>query len=155
MSSSARLVREFSSVAATAQFAARVGGLLRPGDAVLLAGPLGAGKTEFARALLRHLSGEPQLEVPSPSYTLVQSYETRLGRVYHFDLWRIAGPRGLAELGWEEAREGIVLVEWPDRLGALRPEPALTIEMEPTGESARRAVLTGWPDRLSALAQSG
>lgn len=148
------LVQELPSVDATARLAARVGELLRVGDAVLLSGPLGVGKTEFARALLRHLTGDPALEVPSPTYTLVQSYDTRLGPVYHFDLWRIAGPGGLAELGWEEAQSGIVLVEWPDRLGASRPEHALTIELEPTGESSRRAVLTGWPDQLAAIARS-
>jgi tRNA threonylcarbamoyladenosine biosynthesis protein TsaE len=154
MSPALPVVCELPSVAATWRLAARVGDLLRSGDTVLLAGPLGAGKTEFARALLRHLSGEPDLDVPSPSYTLVQRYDTRLGPVYHFDLWRIAGPTGLAELGWEEARDGIVLVEWPDRLGALRPDDALTVEIETTGRTSRRIVLAGWPERLSALAQS-
>lgn len=153
MSLSSRLVHELPSLAATARLAERVGDLLRSGDAVLLTGPLGAGKTAFARALLRSLTGEPELDVPSPSYTLVQSYDTRVGAVYHFDLWRIAGPGGLAELGWQEARDGIVLVEWPDRLGPLRPEQALTVEIEPTGESSRCAVLSGWPDRLAALAR--
>jgi tRNA threonylcarbamoyladenosine biosynthesis protein TsaE len=153
MSALSRLVRELPSPVATAQLAAHVADLLQPGDAVLLAGPLGAGKTEFARALLRHRTGAPTLEVPSPSYTLVQRYDTRRGPVYHFDLWRIGGPRGLAELGWEEAREDIVLVEWPDRLGALRPEGALTVEIETTGEASRRAVLSGWSGRLAALAR--
>ncbi len=139
-------------LAATKQLAARVGERLRAGDAVLLDGPLGAGKTEFARALLRHLTGDEGLEVPSPSYTLVQSYETRLGPVHHFDLWRLDGSRDLAELGWDEAREGIVLVEWPDRLGQLRPRDALTVDLAPTGADARRALLSGWPDRIAGLA---
>jgi tRNA threonylcarbamoyladenosine biosynthesis protein TsaE len=144
-------IRELPDLSATQAFAAEIGGLLRPGDTVLLEGPLGAGKTEFARALLRHLSGDPALEVPSPSYTLVQGYETRLGPVYHFDLWRLDGPAALAELGWEEARAGIVLVEWPERLGALRPTAALTIALSPTGPDSRRAVLSGWAERIAGL----
>ena len=99
----------------------RVAALARPGDAILLDGPLGAGKTAFARAFLRAATGDPRLEVPSPSFTLVQSYDTGLGPVHHFDLWRLGGPGGLAELGWDEACADIVLVEWPDRLGAAWP----------------------------------
>ncbi len=118
---------------------------------MLLEGPLGAGKTELARALLRALTGDAALDVPSPSYTLVQSYDTPRGPLAHFDLWRLDGPADLAELGWDEAREGIVLVEWPDRLGALRPADALTLRLAPEAETARRAVLTGWPDRIGRL----
>jgi tRNA threonylcarbamoyladenosine biosynthesis protein TsaE len=110
--------------------AARVAACLRPGDAVLLEGPLGAGKTAFARALLRSATGDAALDVPSPSYTLVQSYDSPLGPIHHFDLWRLDGPGALAELGWEEARAAIVLVEWPDRLGALRPHDALHIALQ-------------------------
>lgn len=142
------LVRDLPDLAATEALAARIADLLRPGDAVLLDGPLGAGKTEFARAVLRRLTGDPTLEVPSPSYTLVQTYQTKSGPVHHFDLWRIEGPREVMELGWDEARGGIVLVEWPDRLGTLRPEVALAIALQPVGEQARRAVLSGWPDRI-------
>ena len=89
--------------------------------------------------------------MPSPSYTLLQSYDTPLGPVHHYDLWRLAGPGDLAELGWDEARAGIVLVEWPDRLGALRPADALTVALRHAGAEARAAVLTGWPDRLDRL----
>jgi tRNA threonylcarbamoyladenosine biosynthesis protein TsaE len=118
-------------LAATQRLAAAVAALARPGDAILLDGPLGAGKTAFARAFLRAAAGDPALEVPSPTFTLVQSYETRLGPVHHFDLWRLDGPSALPELGWDEARDDIVLVEWPDRLGALRPPDALTIALAP------------------------
>ena len=90
--------------------------------------------------------------MPSPTFTLVQSYDTRIGTVHHFDLWRLDGPGGLAELGWEEARDDIVLVEWPDRLGALRPQDALTVALHPTGDDSRRAVLSGWPDRIGRIA---
>ena len=134
-------------VADTEDLGRAVADRLRGGDAVLLDGPLGAGKTVLARALLRRLAGNDALEVPSPSYTLVQTYETRLGPVHHFDLWRLDGPRALPELGWDEAREGIVLVEWPDRLGPLRPPDALSVSLLLDEHDARRAELTGWEDR--------
>jgi tRNA threonylcarbamoyladenosine biosynthesis protein TsaE len=144
-------VIELPDQAATEALAAAVARLARLGDTILLEGDLGAGKTAFARAFLRAATGDPALEVPSPTFTLVQSYDTPIGTVHHFDLWRLDGPGGLVELGWEEAREGIVLVEWPDRLGALRPTDALTITLHPTGADSRRATLSGWPDRLGQL----
>lgn len=124
--------------------------LLRPGDAVLLDGPLGAGKTALARALLRALAADPALEVPSPSYTLVQTYDTPIGSVHHYDLWRLDGADAVAELGWDEARDGVVLVEWPDRLGPLRPDGALLVALRPAGGDARTAELHGWPSRWPA-----
>jgi tRNA threonylcarbamoyladenosine biosynthesis protein TsaE len=133
---------------ATEALAAHVADNARPGDAILLQGPLGAGKTAFARAFLRHAAGNAGLDVPSPSYTLVQSYETRLGPVHHFDLWRLDGPLSVVELGWDELTEDIVLVEWPERLGDLRPDAALEIDFTPIDEHARRARLTGWEGRL-------
>ncbi len=135
-------------LAATFALAARVAAIMRPGDAILLEGPLGAGKTAFARALLRAATANPTLEVPSPTFTLMQSYETKRGMVHHFDLWRLTGPDGLIELGWDDARDDIVLVEWPDRLGPLAPHQALTIRLVPGVEEARIAHLHGWPDRL-------
>lgn len=139
-------------LAATEALAARVAALARPGDAILLAGPLGAGKTAFARAFLRAASRDRRLEVPSPTFTLVQSYDTPIGAVHHFDLWRLDGPRGLAELGWDEARGDIVLVEWPDRLGAEAPEDALRITLALGAGEARHAMIAGWPDRIGRLA---
>lgn len=138
--------------AATGRLAARLAARARRGDAILLEGPLGAGKSTFARAFLRAASGDPALEVPSPTFTLVQGYDLPAGPAFHFDLWRLDGPADLSELGWDEAREGIVLVEWPDRLGALRPDDALTIALAPGAtEDARIATLAGWPDRLGGL----
>ena len=143
---------ELPCLAATDALAASVAALARTGDSILLQGELGAGKSVFARAFLRTASGDPTLEVPSPTFTLVQSYHTQIGPVHHFDLWRLNGPGGLAELGWEEARDGIVLLEWPDRLGVLRPADALTVALHLTGADSRRAVLSGWPDRLDRIA---
>ena len=139
-------------LAATEHLAARVAGLARPGDAILLAGPLGAGKTAFARAFLRAATDDRRLEVPSPSFTLVQSYNTRIGVVHHFDLWRVEGRGGLAELGWDEARGDIVLVEWPDRLGAAAPDDALVITLTLGAGETRHATLTGWLGRIGRLA---
>jgi tRNA threonylcarbamoyladenosine biosynthesis protein TsaE len=139
--------------AATEALAARLAARARPGDAILLEGPLGAGKSTLARAFLRAASGDPSLEVPSPTFTLVQGYDLPVGAAHHFDLWRLDGPADLAELGWEEAREGIVLVEWPDRLGPLAPAEALTVSLAPgAAEEERIAILTGWPGRLAGIA---
>jgi tRNA threonylcarbamoyladenosine biosynthesis protein TsaE len=146
-----KLSRELPDLVATLTLAAAVAALARAGDTILLDGPLGAGKTEFARAFLRAASGDPALEVPSPTFTLVQSYDTPRFRAAHFDLWRLAGPTDLAELGWDEARDGLVLVEWPDRLGELRPADALDVSLTMTGDTARRAMLSGWPDRIGRL----
>jgi len=143
-------------LAATGRLAARLAPAARPGDALLLAGPLGAGKSAFARAFLRAATGDPALEVPSPSFTLVQSYDLpHGGQAHHFDLYRLAGPEEVAELGWEEALDGIVLVEWAERLGALAPRDALRIALAPgAGEEARIATLEGWPDRLPRLLEA-
>lgn len=140
---------ELPNLAATEALAARIAGLARAGDAILLEGELGAGKTALARAFLRAATDDPALEVPSPTFTLVQSYATPRGMVHHFDLWRLNGPAALAELGWDEAREDIVLVEWPDRLGSLRPDDALTVALQITGVTSRRVVLLGWPGRIA------
>jgi tRNA threonylcarbamoyladenosine biosynthesis protein TsaE len=143
-----------SDLAATRALATRLAAALRPGDVVLLEGPLGAGKSEFARALLRAAAGDPALEVPSPSFTLVQHYDLPgIGPAWHFDLYRLRGPEEVAELGWEEARQGVVLVEWPDRLGSLAPEGALRIALAPgAGEEEREVALSGWPtERLAAV----
>jgi len=146
---------ELSDLAATEALAARIAALVRPGDTILLEGDLGAGKTAFARALLRAASADPALEVPSPTFTLVQSYATSIGTVHHFDLWRLDGPRGLGELGWDEARDGIVLVEWPDRLGPDVPEDALTLTLAIAGPTQRRVTLSGSGEWRVRLAPAG
>ncbi|MDG6094498.1 tRNA (adenosine(37)-N6)-threonylcarbamoyltransferase complex ATPase subunit type 1 TsaE [Acetobacter sp. AN02] len=145
--------------AATRALACRLALLARPGDVILLEGPLGAGKSTFARAFVRARAQDPALDVPSPTFTLVQVYEFPDGDIAHFDLWRLDGEEALEEIGWDEARAGIVLAEWPDRLGSLLPPEALRIILRPvsgviaTGEDGeedcpREAVLAGWEGRL-------
>ncbi|HUW80318.1 MAG TPA: tRNA (adenosine(37)-N6)-threonylcarbamoyltransferase complex ATPase subunit type 1 TsaE [Acidocella sp.] len=128
--------------AATQDLAKKLSARAKPGDVLLLEGPLGAGKTSFARAFIRALTGDSTLQVPSPTFTLVQQYETPAATLWHYDLWRLDNHRALEELGWDEAQEGIVLVEWPDRLGPLTPAHALrlTISLKPPG---REIVLEG------------
>jgi tRNA threonylcarbamoyladenosine biosynthesis protein TsaE len=137
--------------AATEALAARLASVARAGDCILLEGPLGAGKTALARAFLCAAAGDPELEVPSPSFTLVQIYDTRIGPVFHYDLWRLDGSDSLAELDWEDALDAVVLVEWPDRLGTLRPAEALTITLRLGDGEAREATLTGQNDRLRSI----
>jgi tRNA threonylcarbamoyladenosine biosynthesis protein TsaE len=138
-------------LAATESLAGRLASVARAGDCILLEGPLGAGKTALARAFLRAAAGDPAMEVPSPSFTLVQIYDTKIGPVFHYDLWRLDGPSSLAELDWEDALDGIVLVEWPDRLGPLRPAEALTITLRLGDGEAREATLAGWEARIAGL----
>jgi tRNA threonylcarbamoyladenosine biosynthesis protein TsaE len=110
---------------ATQKLAESLAAKARPGDILLLEGPLGAGKTSFSRAFIRALAGDPKLEIPSPTFTLVQSYQTPKGEIWHYDLWRLIDHYAMEELGWDEAAQKIVLVEWPDRLGPLTPPQAL------------------------------
>jgi tRNA threonylcarbamoyladenosine biosynthesis protein TsaE len=149
------LIIDLEDEAATAALAARVGSLLRPGDVVALRGDLGAGKTAFARALIQSL-GDPDDEVPSPTFTLVQTYETPAGSIWHFDLYRLSGADEVIELGWDEVRaDGIALVEWPDRLGPLLPPDRLDITISfGASPDARQATLTShgdWADRLEPV----
>ena len=130
--------RALADAQATADFGARLAPHLRAGDAVLLEGPLGAGKSHLARAVIRART-TPEEEVPSPSYTLVQTYEGRDGTaIWHADLHRLSGPEEAWELGLAEAFEdAICLVEWPDRLGPLAPPDALRLTLAPEGEGRR------------------
>lgn len=126
--------------AATARLGQAVARMLRPGDAVCLYGPLGAGKSTLARALIRALTS-PDEDVPSPTFTLVQTYEARFP-VAHFDLYRLGSADEAAELGLDEALdEGVAVIEWPQRLEGRLPHCRLDIEIEIDGE-ARRARLT-------------
>jgi tRNA threonylcarbamoyladenosine biosynthesis protein TsaE len=129
--------------AATERLGAALAVRLRPRDVVALQGGLGAGKTTLARAILRAASGDPTLVVPSPTFTLVEVYDTPRGAFWHFDLYRLEASEQVFELGWEEARaEGIALVEWAERLGRLLPKERLTVSLAVEG-AGRHADLEG------------
>ena len=134
--------------AATERLGAALADRLRARDVVALEGGLGAGKTTLARAILRAAADDAALVVPSPTFTLVEVYDTAKGVFWHFDLYRLEEAPQVFELGWEEARaDGIVLVEWAERLGMLLPEERLTVTLAIEGEG-RRATLQG-EDRLA------
>lgn len=144
--------REFDE-AGMAAFAARLAPFLQVCDCITLSGDLGAGKSSFARALIHALGGPA--EVPSPTFTLVQGYETAKGPLSHFDLYRLKTADEIYELGWEEALSGICLVEWPERLGSLLPHAALAIRFDfPQHQQSRVLTLKGsaaWATRLVSL----
>lgn len=146
---------DLPNLAATEALARRLAALWQPGDVIALRGDLGAGKTELARFAIRAALAA-SVEVPSPTFTLVQIYQTAPAPVWHFDLYRLSDADEVVELGWSEARAGgIVLVEWPDRLGALLPEDCLEICLRETKlPEGRTALLTAgpaWQDRLQGL----
>jgi tRNA threonylcarbamoyladenosine biosynthesis protein TsaE len=133
----------------TAAIACRIASLLQPGDVILLKGDLGSGKSTFARAVIRALCGE-QTEVPSPTFTLVQTYEAPSFVVWHFDLYRLKNPEEIYELGIEEASlSGVSLIEWPERMGAIMPRNRLEIEFSYGSQENERILrFTGWKNRL-------
>jgi tRNA threonylcarbamoyladenosine biosynthesis protein TsaE len=142
--------------AATAALAARLAPLATAGDVVALRGTLGSGKTSFARAFIAARAGRA-VEVPSPTFTLVQAYELPDGAIWHFDLYRLARADDAIELGIDEAfATAISLIEWPERLGDLLPMQRLDLTLVFDG-AGRRAVLAagdGWPTRLAGLARA-
>lgn len=139
---------------ATTRLGHALSALLRPGDTVLLEGPIGAGKSHVARAIIQHrLALEDRMEdIPSPTFTLVQTYETERAEIWHADLYRLSDPDEIIELGLDTAfQTGICLIEWPDRLGTDRPDHALTLTLTPNGDG-RMATLRGasdWAARLT------
>ena len=144
---------------ATRRLAIDISSILKPGDLVTLSGDLGAGKTAFARALIRHLAADDTLDVPSPTFTLVQTYTLPRFTVVHADLYRVGHPGELAELGVDDdAGNSVVLLEWPDRAGDVLPPDRLDIALTLTaqgGPNQRHAELTaygGFAARLERLA---
>ena len=138
--------------AAMAAFAAKLAPLVRIGDTLLLSGDIGAGKSAFARGLIRAKLGRME-DVPSPTFTLVQTYDTDDGEIWHCDLYRLTHPDEALELGLDEAFEtAICLIEWPDRLGDAAPEGALNLSFV-AGPSAHHVTISGseeWQTRLRA-----
>ncbi|MDW3223672.1 MAG: tRNA (adenosine(37)-N6)-threonylcarbamoyltransferase complex ATPase subunit type 1 TsaE [Paracoccaceae bacterium] len=131
---------------ATASAAALLASQLRSGDTILLHGTIGAGKTHFARAIVQSLLTAPE-DVPSPTFTLVQTYQTRFGPLWHSDLYRIGAMDEIEELGLLDAFDvAICLVEWPDRLGTLCPASALNIWLEDGTNEDERKLTATWVD---------
>jgi tRNA threonylcarbamoyladenosine biosynthesis protein TsaE len=115
--------------AATARLGAAIARLVRTGEAVCLSGPLGAGKSTLARALVRALT-TPDEDVPSPTFTLVQFYEGRGLKIAHFDLYRLTNPDEAYEIGLDEALDdGAAVIEWPERLDGHLPPDRLDVEI--------------------------
>ena len=133
---------------ATARFAADIATILEPGDLVTLSGDLGAGKTTFARALIRYLSGDDAIEVPSPTFTLIQTYELSRFALVHADLYRLSSAAELAELGFDDLPTGtVLLLEWPDRAAGLLPPNRLDIAFTLTPQldaDVRNVRVTGY-----------
>lgn len=137
---------------ATARLGAWLADRLGAGDCLALAGPIGAGKSHLARALIRARLGRPDEDVPSPSFTLVQTYPADV-EIWHADLYRLSHPDEVLELGLDEAfARAITLVEWPERMGNALPADAIRLQLVPDGD-ARRAVITlpGRPALAAAL----
>lgn len=149
---------ELEDEAATSRLAGDVAQLVGPGDLVTLSGDLGSGKTTFARALVRLLTGGPELEVPSPTFSLIQVYEAGAFAIVHADLFRIDKPADIGEIGFEEASEGaLVLLEWPERAGSLLESDRLDICFaldKDRGQTYRTAVLTGFGAFAARLAEA-
>ncbi len=148
----ARLVLTLPDPAATDALAARMAPHLGAGDVLLLDGPIGAGKSHFARALIRARLGQDQ-EVPSPTFTLVQTYG-EAPEIWHADLYRLTHPDEALELGLDDALlNALCLIEWPERLGSACPRSALRLQFALQGEGRILTVMAPapWVPRLSTL----
>jgi tRNA threonylcarbamoyladenosine biosynthesis protein TsaE len=139
--------------ASTLDLGRRLGARLSPGDVVCLSGGLGAGKTTLARGAIEAWTGQPE-EAPSPTYTLVQTYEGARGQLWHVDLYRLKRPDEAWELGLEDAFfDAACLIEWPERLEGQLPRERLDIALTQDGDG-RRAVLSGagrWSSRVDTI----
>jgi tRNA threonylcarbamoyl adenosine modification protein YjeE len=156
MTDPATLTRDLPTPDATAALAAGLAPALSAGDVLLLAGEIGAGKTHFARALIRArlaAAGAPPEDIPSPTFTLVQTYAAGPVEIWHADLYRLTDPQEVEELGLLSAFDtALCLVEWPDRLGSLAPRGALYLAFGavPGGDADSRRMVARGPARLIA-----
>ncbi len=147
---------ELADLAATGLFAEDVSLALKPGDCLCLSGDLGAGKSTFARALIRAMAAGEREDVPSPTFTLVQTYEADIA-IWHADLYRLSAEDEVYELGLDEAFEtAAALIEWPDRLGAATPARALRVELDFGSRGEGRIAVfqpqgPGWAPLIDAL----
>lgn len=120
----------------TAEAAKTLAKTLKAPQIILINGTLGMGKTVFARALIRALCNDSDLEVISPTFTLLQTYDSERGAINHYDLYRIEDPNEILELGWEDSiYDAITIVEWPERLGAYKPSEYLDITLSNSDNS--------------------
>ncbi len=142
---------------ATAHLMADLALLIGPGDVITLSGDLGAGKTAAARAMIRYLAGDDGLEVPSPTFTLAQSYDLPPFPLVHADLYRVNDPIELEEIGLSPLPDGtVVLIEWPERAPAALPEDRIDIALShrpALGSSARAAEITGYGKAAAQVAR--
>ena len=131
---------------ATANLASILAQNVQSGDTVLLLGEVGAGKTHFARSFIKSLLTVDE-DVPSQTFTLVQTYDTVIGEVWHSDLYRLSAEQEIEELGLFDAMiEAVCLIEWPDRLGSYTPTDALHIELTPSSTLDSRVLIAQWDD---------
>jgi tRNA threonylcarbamoyladenosine biosynthesis protein TsaE len=147
---------DLPSEAATSALGVRLAPLLHRGDVIALSGPLGAGKTTLARALIATLTQER--DIPSPTFGLVAAYEASAFELMHFDLYRLERPHDVWELGLEDAlSDAASLIEWPERIDALLPDHALAVRLTPSGAGRRARLLGGgdWGNRLASAGLAG
>lgn len=147
-----------SSPEETADLARTFARLAKPGDVFLLEGGIGAGKTHFARSFIQSLLEVPE-DIPSPTFTLVQIYETPSFEIWHADLYRLTSPDEVVELGLENAfEEAVCLVEWPDRLAELAPENAVTMSFSVDVQEDHRSLTLSsknarWAKTIKAMSK--
>ncbi len=130
---------ETETIVAAQNFAKTLSG----GEVICLYGTLGMGKSVFARSIIRTLSGDSDLDVPSPTFTLVQIYDEQNAPapIWHFDLYRLEDTEEIYETGWEDALgEAILIIEWPERLGSLKPSHSIDVHITANGKTAQRTI---------------
>lgn len=138
----------------TADFGRRLAAIARKGDVFALFGTLGMGKSVLARSFIQSLTGAG--EVPSPTFTLVQTYEAPNFEIYHYDLYRLKSPDEIYEIGMEDALySGVSLIEWPEQMGAYLPRDIFKVNFMPKGENREITVTAVSPEKQIRLTLLG